>query len=98
MRHILLFLFCISLLGVPLFARELCPFCDPTLFPMYGHGAASDGSGRRQILVFIDSSWDASPGNTNPKIWNGVNRAISMWNAQPTCYYFEIDQDNNRPR
>lgn len=96
MRVILFIILCVSLLGLPAFARELCPPCFTTLEPLAGRGIAPDGSGRRKILVYIDSSWDVSPGNTNPSIWNGVNRAVSMWNAQGTCYYFDIDQDNGR--
>ena len=47
-------------------------------------------------MIYIDSSWDVSPGNTHPGIWNGVNHAISSWNAEPTCYYFEVNQNNGR--
>jgi hypothetical protein len=64
---------------------------------MAGHGAASDGSGRRKIVIYIDSSWNVAPNTTHPSIWNGVNHAMSMWNAQPTCYHFEINQMDGRP-
>lgn len=73
------------------FARQLCPLCKPNQTPLSGHGAALDGSGRRLINVTIDSSWDDSPGQTNVNVFNGVNTAIAMWNAQVTCYYLALD-------
>lgn len=42
-----------------------CPPCYYDLTPLAGHGAAPDGSGRRVINIYIDSSWDVSPGQTN---------------------------------
>jgi hypothetical protein len=74
------------------FARQLCPQCDTSQLPLSGHGSAPDGSGRRLINVTIDSSWDDSPGHTNVNVFNGVNTAIAMWNAQVTCYYLALDQ------
>jgi hypothetical protein len=84
----------ICLFNIPAFARELCPPCDTSLTPLAGHGPAPDGSGRRKIVVYINNTWDTTPGNTHPKIWDGVNLAMSMWNAEGTCYYFVIDQQN----
>lgn len=80
------------LIGFSIFARSLCPPCDPSQFPLPGHGAAPDGSGRRLMNVTIDGSWDVSPGQTNPNVYNGINTAIAMWNGKPTCYYLLLDQ------
>lgn len=90
-RTILYLFVCIPLLSSSILARELCPRCDPSITPLSGHGIASDGTERRKIVIYIDGSWDVSPGNTHPSIWNGVNHAILSWNAEPTCYYFEIN-------
>jgi hypothetical protein len=56
-----------------------CPPCFKNLTPLPGHGPAADG--RRIINVFIDSTWDVSPGNTELKIHTGTNQAIANWNA-----------------
>jgi hypothetical protein len=80
------------LIGFSVFARSLCPPCKTDQLPMSGHGPATDGSGRRQINVAIDGSWDVSPGQTNVNVYNGVTTAISMWNAKATCYYLFLDQ------
>jgi hypothetical protein len=77
-----------------------CPQCFNDSTPLSGHGAAPDGSGRRALNVFIDSSW----GNpTNTTIWNATNDAINAWNAlsDPSCngrpgtrtaYYYVLNQ------
>jgi hypothetical protein len=80
------------LIGFSIFARSLCPPCDPSQFPLPGHGPAPDGSGRRLMNVTIDGSWDVSPGQTNPNVYNGINTAISLWNGKATCYYLFLDQ------
>lgn len=85
-----------------------CPECFSDVPVMSGHGAARDlpasfncncpGDARRVIIVRIDSSWDVSPGNTDPSIWNAVTCAIDQWNTvqdptgYTTGYYFVIDQ------
>ncbi|HYP26715.1 MAG TPA: hypothetical protein VE262_08360 [Blastocatellia bacterium] len=94
MRRFLCLVSCALLINFPTLARELCPPCAPNLTPPLGHGAVADG--RRKLIVYIDSSWDVTTGNTDPSIWNGLQVAMSMWNAQVTCYYFEIDQENGR--
>ena len=95
MRALFSVVLCVSLLNLPSFAaRELCPPCIPQTTPLAGHGGVPGG--RRRIVVYIDSSWDVAPGQTNGFIWDAVNGAISMWNAQPTCYFFEINQANGR--
>ncbi|HEX9425309.1 MAG TPA: hypothetical protein VF899_18855 [Pyrinomonadaceae bacterium] len=63
-----------------------------------GHGAGPDGSGRRVINIYIDSSWDVSPGQTDPNIWNAVNSAANKWNqatdqyGNKTAFYFQVNQ------
>jgi hypothetical protein len=75
-----------------------CPPCYTDLSPLTGHGAAPDGSGRRVINIFIDSSWDSSPGQTIQQIWNAVTKATNQWNnaadqnGNHTGYYFQINQ------
>jgi hypothetical protein len=76
-----------------------CPQCYTDVTPMGGHGVAPDGSGRRVIKIRIDGSWDASPGQTYPTIYNGVVAAINAWNTatdqygNTTGYYFELSQN-----
>ena len=74
-----------------------CPNCNKNQIPMAGQGPAPDGSGRRQVNVQIDASFNDSPGNTNANIWNGVRDARTDWNnatqngtpsGQATNYYF----------
>ncbi|HYP02141.1 MAG TPA: hypothetical protein VER76_18260 [Pyrinomonadaceae bacterium] len=66
---------------------------------MNGHGPAPDGSGRRVIKVRIDGTWDGSPGQTYPTIYNGVVAAMNGWNGardqynNTTGYYFQLDQN-----
>ncbi len=79
-----------------------CPPCTKNTAPLAGHGAASDGSGRRTINVFISNTWDTTPGNTNTVIYNATNNAISAWNSavdstctpptQKTGYYLVLNQ------
>jgi hypothetical protein len=75
-----------------------CPRCWQNEAPMPGSGPAEDGSPRRTIMVFIDSTW-GSP--TNANIWNAVNDAIGLWNVaqDTTCtppaqsgYYLKLNQ------
>lgn len=97
MRFFLCLSLVLLLVGLPIFARQLCPPCTLSQLPPLGHGPAPDGSGRRQIIVVINSSWNDSPGHTTPSIFNGVTVAISMWNAQTTCYYLVLDQSSSSP-
>ena len=57
---------------------------------------AQDGSGRRTIDIFINSSWDVSPGVTNSVIYNAVQAARAAWNATSACgttgYYLALNQ------
>jgi len=75
-----------------------CPPCYTDLSTLAGHGAAPDGSGRRVINIYIDSSWDQSPGVTNANIWNAVTTAATKWNnatdqwGNRTAYYFKVNQ------
>ena len=75
-----------------------CPPCYKNQGPLAGSGLATDGSGRRQIKVHIDSTW-GNPTNTN--VFNAVNGAINDWNIaqDTTCtppaktgYLLELDQ------
>src|SRR5579883_3109428 len=56
------------------------------------------GSGRRTINIYIDSTWDSSPGVTNATVWNAVNAAANSWNSatdpygNKTGYYFVVNQ------
>src|SRR6266446_2450219 len=73
-----------------------CPPCYNGGQPA-GHGAAPDGSGRRVLNIFIDSSWDDSPGVTNSTIYNAVQNAAANWNSSTNCgsttaYYFQLNQ------
>ena len=70
-----------------------CPPCNKET-PLPGHGAAPDGTGRRIINVYIDSSWNSS-GVTNPVIYNATQTAINQWNSATSCgsytgYYFSL--------
>src|SRR5215813_6780050 len=55
------------------------------------------------VAVLIDSSWNVSPGVTDPNIWNGTNTAVQQWNdargtsGYPTPYYFQVDQSAQTP-
>jgi hypothetical protein len=76
-----------------------CPKCTKDKIPMAGHGAAVDGSGRRNVNVQIAGSWnDPATGNTNTHIWNGVRDATNDWNnattstGQATNYHFNLNQ------
>lgn len=74
-----------------------CPPC--TKYPaLQGSGVAPDGSGRRLIKIYVDTTWSVS-GITNPVIWNAVNTAASDWNSAQdaacstkTVYYFQVNQ------
>lgn len=65
----------VSLLPRPGVAQ--CPTCYNDNTIPQGHGAAPDGSGRRVINIYIDSSWNSSPGVTNTQIWNATASAVS---------------------
>jgi hypothetical protein len=64
-----------------------CPGCNYDEPNMPGHGSAgqdqdlaglvSSTDSRRVITVKIDSSFNISPGQTNPRVWNATNCAIS---------------------
>ena len=75
-----------------------CPPCYYDQTPLTGHGAAPDGSGRRTLNIYIDSSWDSSPGQTNTAIWNAVVRGAEKWNnatdqyGNKTGYFFQVNQ------
>ena len=90
----------LSLLNLTIYA--VCPPCYTDQTPLTGSGGAPDGSGRRIIYIYIDASWDVSPGHTNDVIWNGVQAGVDKWNAatdgapsyNKTCYYFQVDQNH----
>ena len=78
-----------------------CPKCySNNNAPMEGHGPATDGSGRRQIHVQIDSSWGTQ---TNSAIWNGTQAAVNAWNNardtnnNSTGYFLSVDQSASTP-
>lgn len=78
---------------------------------MPGSGAASDGSGRREIKVRIHFSLENPPGHTNANVWNGLEGctgcsapgALSQWNNakdssnNSTGYHFKLDQTAQEP-
>jgi hypothetical protein len=80
------------------FCSAVCPPCYTDEVPLPGHGKAPDGSGRRVMNIYIDPSWNSSPGVTNAQIWNAVNSAASKWNnatdssGNKTGYYFQVNQ------
>jgi len=67
---------------------------------MPGHGPAEDGSGRRTILIKIDSSWGST---TNTTIWNQTGASRTDWNnardqfGNSTGYYLKVDQGTSTP-
>lgn len=77
----------------------LCPECFKNLAPMNGP-PAEDGSGRRQIVIKIDSSWGST---TDAKIWNGTVDARQDWNTRTdgnnntTGYFLKLDQTSPTP-
>jgi hypothetical protein len=84
-------------------AQVQCPNCHKDQVPMAGHGAAPDGSGRRNVNVQIEfngsGSWtNPATGNTNDNIWNGVRDSNTVWNnardgsGNATGYYFNLNQ------
>src|SRR5436853_5263710 len=92
---------------------QTCPPCFYNESPMQGPGCDAcqpQGCGscpecgqRRVITIKIDSTWNSSPGQTNPSIWNGVNSAIQMWNSatdpygNQTGYCFQLNQATTTP-
>ncbi len=79
-------------------ASHACPPCTSDMPPLDGHGPAPDGSGRRRIIVFIDSSWGTP---TNSNIYDETYNATQDWNNQvdATCsppkqskYYLQLNQ------
>lgn len=92
-----------------------CPTCYYNETPMTGGCCDTDptGLGRRVIKVKIDGSWDATPGQTNSNIWNGIVGcascnpplvgAVDRWNnatdssGNHTNYYFMVDQSAQNP-
>lgn len=93
-------------------AQSDCPPCFSDQTPMNASGCDTCQGGcsacpecgtRRVIMVKIASSWDTSPGNTDPNIWNGVVAAVQMWNAardqfgNQTAYCFQVNQATSNP-
>ena len=64
-----------------------CPHCNQyTGYDRTGHGTQNS---KTIYNVFIDSTWDDSPGHTTPVVYNGVSDAINAWNskqAASSCY------------
>lgn len=69
----------------PAFA-QLCnnDACPPCFYDGVSLGGFVPSSGRLAINVYIDSSWDVSPGVTNSNVYNGVSSSITRWNAATT--------------
>src|SRR5688572_8160322 len=99
-------------IGTSMSALGVCPECFKNVTPMPGSGAASDGSGRREITIRFAGSFNTSSG-TDPRIWNafqGCNGcppgAVSQWNSmtdtgQPngnkTGYHLAVNQTAQDP-
>lgn len=77
-----------------------CPECFGNHAPLDGHGPAADGSGRRTIIIKIDSSWGTQ---TNGRIWNQTHAARDQWNNardannNSTGYYLDVNQASATP-
>lgn len=90
LSHILIVgLLLIIVVGTSTYSFGVCPECFKNVKPMPGSGAASDGSGRREITVRFAGSFNTPPPGTgtDPRIWNafaGCNGcpqgANSQWN------------------
>lgn len=95
----LIFLIAVGSLAEAQCTNASCPPCLKLPAPT-GSGPAGDGSGRRTLFIYIDSSWNTPGTNTtNTTIYNAVNQAAQDWNlAQDsacntkTAYYFQLDQ------
>jgi hypothetical protein len=76
-----------------------CPKCFNNQPPLGGSGSATDGSGRRLLNVYIDSTWGNPP---NENIRAATEEAINNWNnaGDTTCspqpaktgYFLKLDQ------
>ncbi len=82
-----------------------CPKCGYNYPPRSGP-PAEDGSGRRQLVIKVDTSSTTGWGNpTNEQVWNGTVDARNDWvnatdgNNPPnkTGYYLKLDQTTNNP-
>lgn len=77
-----------------------CPECFGNHAPLNGHGPAADGSGRRTIIIKIDTSWGTQ---TNERIWNQTHAANDQWNNardannNSTGYYLQVNQASATP-
>lgn len=90
-----------------------CPECNKNVRPMPGSGAASDGSGRREITVRVGPNLESPPGsgNTNANVWNALQGcaqcsapgALSQWNNardqwnNSTGYHLKLNQTTGSP-
>lgn len=89
--------------------QQLCPGCYKDQVPFPGrYGPASSTDPRRVIKIKVSSSWNidqngnATPGQTNPTIFNAFNdqnagSGTAMWNnardgSNTTSVYFQLDQ------
>ena len=90
LSHLLVIGFLLMIaIGTSTYIFGVCPECNKHVTPMPGSGAATDGSGRREITVRFAGSFNTPPPGigTDPRIWNafaGCNGcpqgAISQWN------------------
>lgn len=111
-RFLISLVFIVGLSGHSAFAQtqqQLCPGCFKDQVPFPGrYGPASSTDPRRLIKIKIASSWNvnnsgqATPGQTNPTIWNAFNDQNSgagsaLWNnardgSATSSVYFQLDQ------
>jgi hypothetical protein len=80
-----------------------CPNCYKDAEPL-NTTKNQDGSvstapdGRAKVSWRIDGSWDAQPGTTNPRFWDGAVAAFQQWNEargvnnEPSKYSFHQEQ------
>src|SRR5256885_14959576 len=81
---LLAYLVCFLLIvSFPLLVLALCPDCYWNQLPFdENHVAAEDGSGRRTIVIQIETLGQYGWGEqTNTRIWNGTQEAMRDWNT-----------------
>lgn len=78
-----------------------CPPCYNDESPQTFSGLNTDG--RKIITVRIDGTWNVSPGQTDPNVYNATGDACNLWNAAVTFdlnkspYFFKFDQTAQNP-
>jgi hypothetical protein len=82
-------------LCLPAHAQQCPAGCYYNQTPMAGHGPAPDGSGRRVINIYVNSTFGSNATNVS----SAANSAAAVWNAakdqygNTTGYYFQVTTD-----